>query len=87
MLSRRNFILFASEAVKAGNNPDPLSFLKRVLTRSWNNKRLYFVAFTFQINAHLLEDHSVCVTNKSENIFSDDPCRPALLYNSIHRRP
>jgi hypothetical protein len=41
-----------------GNNPDPVSPVRGVDGESWNNKRLDFVTFVFQVNTHLFEYHA-----------------------------
>jgi hypothetical protein len=54
---------------------------------SWNNKRLDFVAESFQVKAHLLEDHSPFNTKQSANIFCHDVGRGKLLNDSTHFWP
>ena len=70
-----------------GNNPDPVSPVRGIDGASWNNKRLDFVTFAFQVNAHLLEYHSFVPSNKPTHIFSDDPVWLDVLYDLKHVRP
>jgi hypothetical protein len=46
-----------------GNNPHPVSPVGGVEGASWNNKRPSGVAFTFQVNKHLVEAHADVPTN------------------------
>jgi hypothetical protein len=71
----------------ASNNPDSVPSVGRVDGDSWNNKRLDFVTFTFQVRAHLLEYHAVVPSNEATHVFSDDPCRFDVSYNRKHFRP
>jgi hypothetical protein len=52
-------------------------------TASWNNDRLDFVTFFFQIKKHLVE----CQADDSNNILTNNPSWPCLLYDSEHLRP
>jgi hypothetical protein len=69
------------------NNPYPVPSVRCVDGASWNNKRLDFVTFVFQVNAHLLEYHAPFNINDSVNILSDDPPWPKKSDNSKHFRP
>jgi len=52
-------------------------------TASWNNDRLDFVTFCFQVRTHLVE----CQADDSNNILTNDPSWLCLLYDSEHLRP
>jgi hypothetical protein len=52
-------------------------------TASWNNDRLDFVTFCFQVRTHLVE----CQADDSNNILTNNPSWPCLLYDSEHLRP
>jgi hypothetical protein len=70
-----------------GNKPDSVSPVRRIDGTSWNNKRLYLVPFGFHVSLHLLEYHPTLLSKQSVNVFSDNPCRLNLPYNSEHLRP
>ena len=72
---------------KVGNNPDPVSPVRRTDGDSWNNKRLDFVTTGFQVSAHCFEYQAVVPSNKPTHVFSDDPVRWCISYNLIHVRP
>ena len=54
------------------HNVDSLPFVWSADACSWNNKRLDFEAFTFQVRAHCFEDHAVLDVNKSSHIFCNN---------------
>jgi hypothetical protein len=54
---------------------------------SWNIKRPDFVAFSFQVSAHSLEDHAVLDVNKASDIFSNNPPWGKLSDNAKHLWP
>jgi len=68
--------------VAVGNNPYPVSSVRRVDGNSWNNKRLDFVTFGFQVKMHLFENHALVPSNEAANVFTDDPPRMKLSYDS-----
>src|SRR5216117_2792690 len=77
----------ASIAWAVGNNPDSISSVWRVDGASWNNKRLDFVTFAFQVSADLFEYHAFVPSNEATHVFSDDPCWFDVSYNRKHFRP
>jgi hypothetical protein len=50
---------------------------------SWNNNRLDFIAFAFQVRTHLFEFH----VDDSSNVLTNDPSGPGFRNNSKHLRP
>jgi hypothetical protein len=50
---------------------------------SWNNKRLDFITFAFQIRTHLFEFH----VDDSSNVLTNDPSGSCFRYDSEHFRP
>lgn len=64
---------FQSLVELVGNNPNSISSVGRIDGNSWYNKRLYFVAFFFQVSTHLFENHTFVPSSESRNIFSNDP--------------
>jgi hypothetical protein len=66
-----------------GHNPDSISSVRGIDTASWNNNRFDFVTFCFQVNVHLVE----CHVDDPSNIFTNDPSRPCLAYDSEHFWP
>jgi hypothetical protein len=50
---------------------------------SWNNKRLCFVAFTFQVRQTAVEFH----VDNSVNVFRNSPSGPDLGNDTEHFRP
>jgi hypothetical protein len=77
----------AFAAAGVGHNPDPFSDVRGIDGTSWNNKRLDLVAFIFQVRKHPVEYGSHLTKSKCVNVFSDDPCRLNLSYDSKHFRP
>ena len=74
-------------AVAVGNNPDPVSAVRRIEGDSWNNKRLRAITFGFQVREHLVEYQASIPSNEATNILTDDPARTKLPYDSKHLRP
>lgn len=72
---------------KSCDNPHPVPPVGRIDGTSWNNKRLHFVAESFQVSAHLLEYHAPCVSKKPANVLAHDPARLNLPNCSKHLRP
>jgi hypothetical protein len=54
---------------------------------SWNNKRLDFVTFAFQVSAHCFEYQAFVPSNEATHVFSDDPFWFDVSYNRKHVRP
>jgi len=50
---------------------------------SWNNNRLDFITFGFQVKTHLFEFH----VDDSSNVLTNDPSGPDFRYDSEHFRP
>jgi hypothetical protein len=65
------------------HNPNPISSVRGIDTASWNNDRLDFVSTRFQIRTDLVE----CQADDSNNILTNNPSWPCLLYDSEHLRP
>jgi hypothetical protein len=61
--------------------------MRRTDGDSWNNKRLDFVTFAFQVSAHCFEYHAFVPSNESTHVFSDDPFGFDVSYNRKHVRP
>ena len=70
-----------------GADPNPVPSVGRTLGASWNNKRLNFVAFIFQVKAHSLEYHSVLQSKEARNVFRQDPSGFNFVNRSKHLRP
>ena len=72
---------------KMGDEPCPVSPVRRIDTASWKYIRLDAVTFSFQISAHLLEYQSLRPINDSENILAHDPAGTDFPNRSQHLRP
>lgn len=70
-----------------GNDPDTVPSVWRVDGDSWNNERLYFVTFSFQVKAHLFEYHAFAPSNETANVLTDDPSGFEFPNNPKHVRP
>jgi len=66
-----------------GNNPHPVPSVRGVFGASWNNKRLHFVAFTFQVRNTIVESH----VDKTSDVLSNDITGLAFGNNPKHFRP
>lgn len=64
------------------NKPDSFASVGRTDGASWNTKRLDVVSKGFHVSVHALENHTFALTNDSANVFTDNPCRLRLAYNS-----
>lgn len=69
------------------DDPDPVPSVRCVDGDSRNNKRLNGVTFTFQVSAHLLENHASVPSNETANVLTNDPARMKFSYDSKHLRP
>jgi hypothetical protein len=65
------------------DNPDSVPPVRRIDTASWNNNRLDFVAFCFQVSMHFVEFH----VDDPSNILTNDPSWPCFAYNPKHFWP
>jgi len=74
-------------AFGVGNKPNSVSPVWRVDTCSRKYKRLYLVAFSFQVSAHLLEYHAFAPINNSANVFAHHVAWLNLLNCSKLLRP
>jgi hypothetical protein len=61
--------------VTVGNKPRSVSLVRRVNTASWQYGRLNGVAFSFQVSAHLLENHPSIPISNAKYIFAHNPAR------------
>uniref|UniRef100_A0A6M3JNW8 Uncharacterized protein n=1 Tax=viral metagenome TaxID=1070528 RepID=A0A6M3JNW8_9ZZZZ len=66
-----------------GNNPNPVPSVRGVDGASWYNKRLDFVAFTFQVRNTIVEAH----IDEASNIFANDPRGLCFGNHPKHFRP
>ncbi len=69
------------------HKPGAVSLVRRVDTASWKYERLDFVALSFQVSAHLLENHPVIPINDAENVFAQDVARSDFPNCSKHFGP
>lgn len=76
-----------SAPVTVSNNPDAVSPVRRTDGASWNNKRLDFVTFAFQVSAHGFENHALVPSSEATHVFSDDPVRADIPDDRQHCRP
>lgn len=65
------------------NNPYSVAPMGGLDGASWNNKRLDFVAFAFQVKYTAFELH----VDEASNVFTNDPRGPCLFDNAEHFRP
>jgi hypothetical protein len=79
--------LFAVCFLGVGNNPDPVAAVRRVDACSRKYDREDFVAFTFQVSAHRVENHPFIPTNEAANVLRHDIGGASLSYDSKHLRP
>ena len=82
---RRDRVWFI--AIGVGNKPASVPSVRSVFGCSWNNKRLNFVPFSFQVKAHLLENQSAINIRDTKDVFCDDVCGLNFLYCSKHFAP
>jgi hypothetical protein len=85
LVEQSSACLGGSESIEFGvaHNPNPVSSVRGVDGASWNNDRFDFVTFRFQVSVHLVE----CQADDSNNILTNDPSWPCLLYDSEHFWP
>jgi hypothetical protein len=72
-----------SALLAVGNDPYPVPSVRGVDGASWNNKRLHFVTFSFQVRNTLIEPHA----DEPINILTNTPMGLCLRYNPEHFRP
>src|SRR5579863_5597054 len=60
-------------ACAVGNNPHSIPSVWCVDGYSWNNKRLDFVTFTFQVSTHLFEYQTFRPSKKAVYVLCNDP--------------
>src|SRR5262245_52058994 len=70
-------------ALGVAHNPHSVSSVFGIDGASWNNKRLAFVTFTFQVRKHSVEFH----VDDSSNVLTKHPSGSGFRYNSEHFRP
>jgi hypothetical protein len=80
-------LLPGSPALGVGNDPNAVALVWGVDGDSWNNKRLDFVTFAFQVSVNLLEYHASVRSNEAANIFTDNPPRMKFAYDAKHFWP
>jgi hypothetical protein len=72
-----------SAAFGVAHNPNSVSSVRGIDTRSRNSKRLGAKADTLQVKKHLVEFH----TDETSNVLTKHPSGPDFLNNSVHLRP
>jgi hypothetical protein len=87
MLLESNVVGVDHRFFSVGNNPDSFSPMGRTDACSWNNERLNFVSFAFQVSAHSLEDHAVLDVNNSSDILANNVPRFECFDNAKHLWP
>jgi hypothetical protein len=87
MLLESNVVGVDHRFFSVGNNPDSFSPVGSTDACSWNNERLNFVSFAFQVSAHSLEDHAVLDVNNSSHILANNEPRFECFDNAKHLWP
>ena len=77
----------SSLVVGVSNNPDSVAAVRRVDACSRKYDREDFVAFTFQVSAHRVENHPFIPTNEAANVLRHDVGGASLSNDSEHLRP
>jgi len=77
----------SSLVVGVSNNPDSVSAVRRVDACSTKYDREDFVAFTFQVRTHRVENQPVIPTNEAANVLRHDIGGASLSNDSKHLRP
>ena len=79
--------LLTESVVTVGNNPDAVPAVWRVDACSRKYDREDFVAFTFQVRAHRVENQPVIPTKEAANVLRHDVGGASLSNDSKHFRP
>jgi hypothetical protein len=87
MLLESNVVGVDHRFFSVGNNPDSFSPMGSTDACSWNNERLNFVSFTFQVSAHSLEDHAFLDVNNPSHILANNVPRFECLDDAKHLWP
>lgn len=79
--------LLTESVVTVGNNPNSVSAVRRVDACSRKYGREDFVAFTFQVSAHRVENSPGIPTKEAANVLRHDVGGASLSNDSKHFRP
>jgi hypothetical protein len=85
--SSKDLCLWLSVVLTVGNKPNPVTSVGCADTRSWKDTRPNLVPHTFQVSAHLFEDHPSIPIKQAANVFAHDEGRGNLRYDSTHLGP
>jgi hypothetical protein len=74
-------------AVGVSNKPNPIPSVGCADACSWKYARPYFVPRSFQVSAHLFEDHASVPISEAANVFAHNVGRGSFAYDSQHFGP